>query len=110
MTNASVINGDYVPEPPLGVFTVEIATPGSSADWRPFPPQELPLSEYARRIVERFEFKAEVVELSAHRDRDAGRPGLILIDPRFLTISGGRAALETSVTGLPKWMLPLLIV
>jgi hypothetical protein len=107
----SEMNSGYLPEPPLGVFTIEIATPGgSSADWRPFDEQELPLAEYARQIVERFEFKAEVIELTADRDLDTIRPGIIVIDPRFITIPGGRAALEAAVAGLPKWILPMLIV
>jgi FxsC-like protein len=105
------MNGDYMPEPPLGVFTVEIAAPaGSSADWRPFPMQELPLAEYARQIIERFDFKAEVIELTAERDPDTSRPGIILIDPRLMTIPGGRPALEAALVGLPKWILPMLIV
>ncbi len=33
-----------------------------------------------------------------------------MIDPRFMTIPGGRAALEAAVAGLPKWILPMLIV
>lgn len=90
MADTGEINNDYLPEPTLGVFTLEIAAPGgSSASWRPFPTQELPLAEYASRIIERFEFKAEVIELTADRDPDASRPGLILIDPRFMTTPGG---------------------
>jgi hypothetical protein len=105
------MNSDYLPEPPLGVFAVEIAAPGGgSADWRPFPAQELPLTEYARQIVERFDLKAEVIELITDRDPDISRPGIILIDPRFITIPGGRAALEAAVTRLPKWVLPILIL
>jgi FxsC-like protein len=105
------MNSNYPTELPLGVFTVEIAAPGgSSADWRPFPAQELPLAEYARQIVERFDFKAEVIELTADRDLDTSRPGIILIDPQFITVPGGRAALEAAVAGLPKWILPMIIV
>lgn len=111
MTGTSEMNSDYLPEPPLGVFTVEIAAPGGSgADWRPFPERELPLAEYARQIVERFDLKAEVIELTADRDLDTSRPGIILVDPRFVAIPGGRAALEAAVAGLPKWILPMLIV
>jgi hypothetical protein len=111
MGGASEMNSDYVPEPPLGVFTIEIAAPGgSSAAWRPFPAQELPLAEYARQIIERFDFKAEVIDLAADHDSDTSRPGIILIDPRFMTIPGGRAALEVAVTALPKWILPMLVL
>jgi hypothetical protein len=111
MTGTSEMNSDYLPEPPLGVFTVEVAAPGgSSADWRPFPGQELPLTEYARQIIERFDLKAEVIELTDDRDPVASRPGIILIDPQFMTIPGGRATLEAAVARLPKWILPMLIV
>lgn len=111
MTETSETNGHYPPEAPLGVFTVEIAAPGgSSASWRPFPAQELSLSEHARKIIERFEFKAEVIELAAHHDADTSRPGIILIDPRLMTLPGGRAELQAAVTGLPPWVLPLLVV
>jgi FxsC-like protein len=111
MTGTSEIDSDYLPEPPLGVFTIEIAAlGGSSVDWRPFPAQELPLAEYARQIVERFDLKAEVIELATDRDPDTSRPGIILIDPQLMTIPGGRAALEAAAAGLPKWILPMLIV
>jgi hypothetical protein len=111
MTGTSEMNNDYLPQPPLGVFTIEIAAPGgSSAAWRPFPEQELPLAEDARQIIERFDFKAEVIELTADHDRDTSRPGIILIDPRFITIPSGRSALEAAVTGLPKWILPMLVL
>jgi FxsC-like protein len=111
MAGASEMNSSYLPEPPLGVFTVEIATPGgSSADWRPFPEKELPLAEYARQIVERLDLKAEVIELSADRDLNTSRPGIVLIDPRFMAAPGGRAALEASMAGLPKWVVPMLIL
>jgi hypothetical protein len=111
MTGTSGMDSGYVPEPPVGVFTIEIAAPGgSSADWRPFPAQELPLAEYARQIVERFDLKAEVIELTADHDLDTSRPGLILIDPRFVTIPGGRASLEAAVSGLPRWVLPMIVM
>ncbi len=111
MTGASEMNSGYLREPPLGVFTIEIATPGgSSAGWHPFPGQELPLAEYARQVVERFDLGAEVIELAAVRALDTSRPGIVLIDPRFMTVPGGRAALEAAMAGLPKWVLPMLIL
>jgi len=111
MASASEMNSNFLPESPLGVFTVEVAMPGGAgADWRPFPAQELPLAEYARQIIERFDFKAEIIELAADHDPDISRPGIILIDPRFMTMPGGRAALEAAVKGLPKWILPMLVV
>jgi FxsC-like protein len=111
MAGASEMNSSSEPGPPLGVFTIEIATPGgSSADWRPFSDLELPLAEYARQVVERFDLKAEVIELAADRDRHATRPGIVLIDPRFMTVPGGRAALEAAMAELPRWVLPMLVL
>jgi hypothetical protein len=111
MADTGEINSDYPPEPPLGVFTIEIAAPGgSTGSWRPFPAQELPLAENTSEIIERFDFKAEVIELITDRDPDASRPGLILIDPRFMTTPRGPAALEAAATGLPRWVLPMLVV
>jgi hypothetical protein len=111
MSETSEVNSHYPSEPPLGVFNIEIAAPGgSSASWRPFPAQELPLAEYARQIIERFDFKAEVIELTADHDPEISRPGIILIDPRLMTAPGGRAALEAAATGLPAWVLPMLVV
>ena len=111
MADIDEIKSDFLPEPPLGIFTIEIAAPGgSSANWRPFPEQELPLAECASKIVERFDFKAEVIELTADHDADTSRPGLILIDPRFMTTPDGPAALEAATAGLPRWVLPMLVV
>ena len=75
MAGTSEMNSGYLPEPPLGVFTIEIATPGGcSANWRPFPEQELSLAEYARQVVERLDLKAEVIELTATATRTPAGP------------------------------------
>jgi hypothetical protein len=113
MADTGEMNSDYLPEPRLGVFTIEIAAPGgSSASWRPFPGQELPLAECASQIVDRFRFKPEVIELTVDRNPDTSRPGLILIDPWFMTIPGGPPALEAAAAGLSRcrWILPMLVV
>jgi FxsC-like protein len=111
MMDTGEMNSHYPSEPPLGIFTIEIAAPGgSSANWRPFPAQELPLAEYARQIIERFEFKAEVIELTADHDPDTSRPGIILIDPRLMATPDGRSALRATAASLPPWVLPMLIV
>jgi len=111
MADIDEIKSDFLPAPPLGIFTIEIAAPGgSSANWRPFPEQELPLAECASQIVERFDFKAEVIELTADHDADTSRPGLILIDPRLMTTLDGPTALEAAAAGLPRWVLPMLVV
>jgi hypothetical protein len=68
------------------------------------------VAEYARQAAERFDFKVEVTELTPDCHPETSKPGIILIDPRFLTVQGGRATLEAAVAGLPKWVLPLLVL
>lgn len=110
-----------MPEPPLYVFTIETATPSASAPdarydddsgsgWRPFPEQEHALADYARQVAERFDFKVEVSEIRSVRDPNTRRPGIILIDPRCIAQDRGRSRLKTAVDGLPKWVLPLVIL
>ena len=87
------------PGPPLSVFSIEIAAPTastvvagpdmgsyaeSSAEWRPFPQQEYPLAEYARKIGTGHGFKADVSGVKTAQDRGERRPGIILIDPWFI--------------------------
>lgn len=115
----------FTPGPPLAVFAIEVAAPTqraaaaghnsgsygeSSADWRPFPQQRHTLAEYARQIVERFDFKAEVSGIVAVDDPHTRRPGIILIDPWFIADENGRSALASAVENLPRWVLPLLIL
>ena len=73
---------------PLPVFSIEIAAPTTAATvpasgepdaptarpprtWRPFPGQELPLAEYARQIIRRFDFDARVSEFGNEATRPA---------------------------------------
>jgi FxsC-like protein len=115
----------FTPGPPLAVFTIEIAAPTgrtvaagrnpasygqSSAEWRPFPAQRFPLADYARQVVERFDFKAEVSGILAVEDQRTRRPGIILIDPWFVAEENGRSALASAVQNLPRWVLPLVIL
>jgi len=113
------------PGPPLGIFTIEIAAPTartiaarrgiggygeSSSEWRPFPQQKLSMAEYARQVVERWKYKAEVSEIKTVDDPRTRRPGIILIDPWFVADETGRFTLEAAVRDLPRWVLPLLIL
>jgi FxsC-like protein len=109
----------------LSVFTIETAAPTvntvvpehgpggygqSSTDWRPFPQQELPLAEYARQVVERLDFKAEVSGISMVRDPRTRKPGIIVIDPWILADDDGRLALESAIENLPRWVLPVIVL
>ncbi len=110
---------------PLAVFAIETAAPmartvaterdphdpgNSDAEWRPFPQQEIPLTQYATQVVERFDFQAEVSTIKTVSDPRTRRPGIILIDPWFIAHEDGRSALESAVNQLPRWVLPLLIL
>jgi FxsC-like protein len=110
---------------PLAVFAIETArpasptvatgrdqddAPASDAEWRSFPGQEYPLTQYARQIVERFDFQAEISAIKAVSDPRTRRPGIILIDPRFIADEAGRSALGSAIRQLPRWVLPLVIL
>jgi len=115
----------FSPDSRLAVFAIETAAPTTStvapghdpsgygdrsADWRPFPHQELPLAEYARQVAERLDFRAEVSGIKTVHDEPVRRPGIILIDPWFIADDQGRSALESAVRQLPRWVLPLLVL
>ena len=113
----------FAPGSPLATFAIEIATPTDRAlatgrdpshpgdgGWRPFPEQDQSLTQYARQVVERFDFEAEVSKLKTVGDPGARRPGIILIDPWFIADEAGRSALKSAVKDLPRWVLPLTIL
>jgi FxsC-like protein len=117
------VPSEFSPGAPLASFNIEVAAPtaatvpaGRSPDhygdtallWRPFSEQELPLAEYARQIIERFDFNANVSEIGITRDMTRQRPGIIVIDPAFAATETGRALLA-SLAGFPRWVLPLLV-
>jgi FxsC-like protein len=110
---------------PLPVFNVEVAAPTAvnaprgrylpsygetPALWRPFPGQQLPLAEYARQLIERFDFDVRVAAVSAAADPAARRPGIIVIDPAFIADEAGRGTLRAVASALPRWVLPLVVV
>jgi FxsC-like protein len=118
---------------PLPVFSIEIAAPTTAdapapalanalqitdlqtygdtpEDWRPFPGQELPLAEYARQLIRRFDFEARVEDFGAETDPAGRRPGIIVIDPAFIAEETGQAALQAVADTLPRWVLPLVVV
>lgn len=115
----------FLPKPHFSVFSIEMAAPTqstvvaerdprgygeSSTDWRPFPEQELPLSEYARQVAKRLGFKPEVSGIKKVSSPHTRRPGIILIDPWFIADDHGRLALESAMEHLPRWVLPVLVL
>lgn len=111
--------------PHLSVFVIETAAPTestvthehgyhrygeTSSDWRPFPGQVLSLAEYAGQVARRLDFKPVVSGIKTVSEARNRRPGIILIDPWFIADDSGRAALESAVQNLPRWVLPLIIL
>lgn len=112
-------------QPPLAVFAIETAVRAkqdlpalhaparddqSSPDWRPFHGQDRSLTDYARDVAERLDFKAQIGEIKTVSEPDTRRPGIILIDPWIVAEERGRFALTSAVSQLPRWVLPLLIL
>jgi len=110
---------------PLTTFDIEVAAPtaavvsqdrdlwayGETAtQWRPFSGQELPLAEYARQITERFDADARVSEVSVPANADQRRPGIIVIDPEFVSGENGRATLKAVAEKIPRWVMPLVVL
>ena len=107
------------------IFNIEVAAPTSAnapassdpkaygetpEEWHPFPGQELAPAEYARQLIQRFDFDARISELSVAVDPAGRRPGIIVIDPAFAAHETGRAALRAVASTLPRWVLPLVVV
>ena len=82
----------------------------SSTQWRPFPQQEVPLAEYARRIAERLDFRVELIGIGDSGEPVPSKPGIVLIDPWLLASKDGRRALRSAVHNLRPWVLPLLVL
>jgi FxsC-like protein len=95
---------------PLSSFLIEVAAPETPGQWRPFPGQELALAEYARHVVERFNFAPDVAALRPIGEPGEGLPGIIIIDPEYIADPDRRAALASVARKLPAWMLPLVVI
>lgn len=110
---------------PLSVFSIQVAAPtaanapenrdpaaygDSSADWRPFVDQNLSLAEYARQVIERFDFDVRISEIGLAGDLAGRRPGIIVIDPSFIVDEAGRTSLAAVAAKLPRWVMPLVVV
>jgi FxsC-like protein len=107
---------------PLPVFNIEVIAPTAASSpsgrdplaygetaalWRPFPGQKLPLAEYARQLIERFDFD---VRVGTGTSPARQRPGIIVIDPAFIADESGRDMLRAIAGALPRWVLPLVVV
>jgi FxsC-like protein len=85
---------------------------GDSADkWRPYPnDQELSLADYAQLLAEQMDFAVLVASLTKPGDRLTSRPGVLIIDPWFISDDRGLANLRSFVRDLPPWVLPLPVL
>lgn len=96
---------------PLPVFNIEVAGAGPAGqEWRPFADQKLPLAEYARQLISRFDFDVRVTAWEADASLTRRRPGIIVIDTAIIADRTGRIALEAVASTLPRWVLPLVVV
>jgi len=119
------VQSAFNPEASAAVFAVAVAAPtllhlpadrdpagyGERAiDWRAYPDdQELPLAEYAAQVTEQLDFAVVVEGIEKPGSLPDSMPGVILIDPWFIADGRGLDALQSLVTGLPSWILPLLV-
>ncbi|HUZ37749.1 MAG TPA: TIR-like protein FxsC [Streptosporangiaceae bacterium] len=119
------VKSRFHPDARLAVFQVSVAAPtirsvpvgrdprpygDTGIQWRPFPPQEVPLAEYARRIAERLDFRVELIGVGDSGEPAPSKPGIVLIDPWFIASEAGLRALRSAVHDLPRWVLPLLVL
>jgi FxsC-like protein len=84
----------------------------SRKDWKPYPgDQQAPLTEHAASIVERMDLAVMVTSIEKKRgDKLTSRPGVIIIDPWFIGTARGLADLQSFVTNLPPWVLPMVVL
>lgn len=120
------VTSPFEPGPAAPLFTVVVAAPvradlpaerdpagygDRGVDWRPYPrDQGLSLAEYAAWMAEQLDFAVQIrgVENAASAVHD--RPGVVLIDPWLVASTGQAPALESLVSRLPSWVMPLLVL
>jgi FxsC-like protein len=119
------VQSEFSPGPPLAIFGIEVAAPtlatappgrelraygDTSIQWRPYAEQELPLAEYAREVIARFNFDVRVNEISVLGDPAQRRPGIVVIDPEFVADQAGRDTLGSAARQFPAWVLPVVVL
>jgi FxsC-like protein len=79
-------------------------------EWRPFRPyQQRPLAEYAQLIAEQLDFAVEVIDIEKAQGTFASRPGIVLIDPWYVTDDVRLNAFQSFAHQLPPWALPVIV-
>jgi FxsC-like protein len=120
------VQSEFRPEANELVFAVTVAAPAISGlpagrdhagygergvDWRPYPSdQELPLAQHAARIAEQLDLAVLTNGIEKQGDELTSWPGVILIDPWFISSDQGRSDFDSYIRQLPSWVLPLLIL
>jgi FxsC-like protein len=103
-----------VAAPTMGAIQAErnaTATYGSvGSAWRPFATeQEQPLAQYASMAGEQFDFAVQVMELEMVGDLIDHAPGVILVDPWYISDDKGLNVFREFARRRPSWVLPVLI-
>lgn len=91
-------------------FVVAVCAPTKSVLWKPFAQAEVPIAEYAATVAERLGLAARIVDLGVERSILDTCPAVLLIDPWILQRKNGRSLLRAGVKGLPKWVIPLVVL
>jgi FxsC-like protein len=79
--------------------------------WRPFAEEQaLPLADYVVNTAERLGLTARSVSHADEPWSMGDRAGVLLIDPWFAAQPPGLAQLDTILSGLPEWAMPLVVV
>ncbi len=111
---------------PTLVFTVTVAAPvrhtlppgrestgygDRSVGWRPYPrEQDAPIADYAVWAAEQLDVAVSVVGIESPRDSLQAGPGVILIDPWLAADDHGLGVLQSMVSDLPAWVIPVIIL
>ena len=77
--------------------------------WQPFGRDQLPLADCAKFIAERLDFAAEVFDIGKSGGAFVGKPGVLLIDPRYLVGDERLDAFRVFARELPPWALPVIV-
>jgi hypothetical protein len=79
-------------------------------EWRPFAGRPELSVRHAANTAERLGTATKVGDLKEMKALFQERPALLLIDPSLVSADGGRQLLTSAFSGLPPWVVPLVIV
>ncbi|GAA1736190.1 hypothetical protein GCM10009681_03400 [Luedemannella helvata] len=83
----------------------------SSVLWRPFGDDPaIPVAEYAANLIERSGLPTMIVDYASAGERLEQCPGVLLIDPWILAGGSGREELQSALSRLREWVVPLIVL